>query len=265
MVPVGDVLLDVETVGSGEPVMVIQTALVANELRPLCGLLAGAGEYRVIHCHRRGYAGSGPIDRPRSITDEAADAAAAIEALHVAPAHVVGASFSAAIGLTLAAMAPDLVRTLAVVEPPPTGTPGTEEFRATNRDLHDTHAHAGPRAALDQFMAMLTGPDWRDTSERELPGSVTAMERDAATFFGSDVPALASWSFSDREAARVRCPVLCVGGRESGAWFTEMRAHLGDLLPTADITVVDGAGHLLASTHAELVADLLIRHLRRHS
>lgn len=113
-------------------------------------------------------------------------------------------------------------------------------------------------------MTMLAGPDWRRVSERDLPGSVAAMERDAVTFFESDVPALLSWDFGAEDAATIRCPVLCVGGSDSGPWFAEARARTLRLLPQAEDSTVEGAGHLLASTHPQDVARLLVDFLRRH-
>ncbi len=185
--------------GSGEPVVVVQTALAADELLPLSERLAGSGDYQVFHYHRRGYAGSIPAVGQRSIAADAVDAAALIRAMDVAPAHVVGVSYSAAVGLALASSAPRLARTLAVVEPPPVGTPGAAEFQNANAQLVKTYDALGPQVALDQFMTMLVGGNWRDESERDQPGSVEAMARDAATFFGSDIPALLSWRFGATE------------------------------------------------------------------
>ena len=62
--PPGRARLDVEVLGEGDPVVVIQTALHADELRPLATMLAEGGPYRVVHYHRRGYARSEPLTRP---------------------------------------------------------------------------------------------------------------------------------------------------------------------------------------------------------
>jgi pimeloyl-ACP methyl ester carboxylesterase len=264
LVPVGDARLEVEVMGRGEPVVVIQTALAFDELRPLGQRLAQSGEYMVVHHHRRGYAGSFPAVGQGSVAAEAADTAALIRAMDLAPAHVVGASYSAAVGLSLASSAPRLLRSLVVVEPPPVGTPGAAEFRHANAQLLETHEARGPQVALEEFMTMLVGRSWREVSERDMPGSVEAMERDAATFFGSDIPALLSWRFGASEAARVPCPILYVGGGQSSLWFTEMRARILHLLPDAEQATVQGAGHFLASTHPAELAALLLAHFRRH-
>ena len=244
----GDGMLEVEDVGSGEPVVVIQTALAADELRPLAEGIARHG-YRVLHYHRRGYAGSDAVARPPSIAADADDCLALLTALDVVPAHVVGASYSAAVALTLAARAPGCLRTLAAVEPPPVHGAGRRQFRAANARLQRIARTTGPLGALEEFMTMLGGADWRAGAERDQPGSVPAMERDAGTFFATDVPALLSWELTAADTARIRRPVLLVGGAETGRWFADARARLLRLLPGAEEAVVPGAGHLLASTH----------------
>lgn len=263
-VTIGEVDLEVEVTGNGEPVVVIQTALAADELRPLAQRLAGAGGFRVVHYHRRGYAGSGPADGPSTMASDAADCRALMARLGLGSAHVVGASYSAAVALALATADPAAVRTLSLVEPPPVGVPAAAELRAANHRLLGSCAAHGPVVALDELMTMLAGPAWRELSERDLPGSVAAMERDAATFFDSDVHALLAWELDDDAASGIRCPVLHVGGSESGPWFDQMRDRLLRLLPDARSAVVPGAGHLLASTHPDRTAGFVVEHLRRH-
>ena len=259
---VGD--FEAEVMGDGEPVVVIQTALTADELRPLAQHISRSGGYQVIHYHRRGYAASEPLLHPASVIQEVADCRALLEMLQISSAHVVGASYSAAIALTLASLAPDTVRTLTVMEPPPLGVPSESEFREVSSRLMESFAAKGAQVALDEFCTMLVGADWRRESERDLPGSVAAMERDAVTFFASDLPALLDWDFGARDAARVRCPVLFVGGSDSGPWFAQVRSRIQQLLPQAEDTVVAGAGHLMASTHPAAVAEIVVDFLRRH-
>jgi pimeloyl-ACP methyl ester carboxylesterase len=264
-VSIGEASLEVETLGEGQPVVVIQTALDAHELRPLAQRLAASGRHRVIHYHRRGYAGSDPVVGRSSIARDAADCRALIAALGVAPAHVVGASYSAAVALTLASSAPESVRTLTAIEPPPVEVPSAPEFRGANARLQHTYRRHGSAAALDEFMTTLVGLGWRQERERDHPGSAGALERDAVTFFEHDVPALLSWQFGTEEAAAVRCPVLYLGGSESGPWFAEVRTRVLDLLPGARAETVAGSGHLLASTHPAETARLVLDFLGHHA
>ena len=261
-----DTELAVEVSGDGEPLVVIQTALDVDELRPLATRLGAGGRHRVVQYHRRGY-GASPRSgaSARGVADEAADCAALLGELALGPAHVVGASYSAAIALTFAADFPDLVRSLVVMEPPPTHVPSSSEFLAANANLLETYEAEGPAAALDELQTLLVGPGWRAASERERPGSVRDLERDAETFFSSDVPALVRWSFGREDADRVRCPVIHIGGSESGPWFAEVRTWVHDLLPHAEGAVVGGAGHALAWSHADQVAALVVDFLDRRA
>jgi pimeloyl-ACP methyl ester carboxylesterase len=244
-------------------VVVIQTALTADyQLRPLPQLLSGSG-HQVIHYHRRGYAGSGPLPRPASGIDEVADCRELQVALQVSPAHVVGASYSAAVALTLTSLVPHLVRTLTVIEPPPLGVPSESEFRGVSSRLREIFDTSGPQEPCPSC-ARCFGADWRRESERDLPGSVAAMERDAVTFLASDLPALLDWEFETRDAARVRCPVLYVGGSASGPWFAQVRSRILRLLPLPEDGVLPGVGHLLALTHPAAVAGIVVDLLRRH-
>jgi hypothetical protein len=56
-----DVTLEAHDLGTGEPVVFIQTALIADELLPLARELALADGFRRIVYHRRGYVGSSPV------------------------------------------------------------------------------------------------------------------------------------------------------------------------------------------------------------
>lgn len=173
-------------------------------------------------------------------------------------------SFSAAIALTLAAASGQHVRTVTLVEPPPLDGPGAVAFRAANTALAGTFETQGAEAALDEFMTMIAGEHWREGAEAADPGAVAAMERDAEAFFSADVPALISWEPDAGELGRIRCPVLSVGGEQSGPWFTDARALLRTWLPQLEQATVSGAGHLVGATHAEQVAGLLAAFMRRH-
>lgn len=249
--------------GSGESVVFIQTALTADELRPLATAPALAA-YRKIVYHRRGYAGSSPVDGRGSIAREAADCAVLLPELGVDRAHVVGLSFSAAIGLQLAVDAPERIHSLTLIEPPPVHTPSSTAFRVANDRLIATRRQQGPDAALDEFLTIVIGPDWQQIAEETLPGSSVQMRQDTATFFDTDLPALLSWRFGPQDASRIRCPVLYVGGADSGAWFAEVHELMLAWLPHTEDVVIDGADHSLALTHARRIADALSTFLQRH-
>lgn len=256
-----DAVLEVEVRGSGEPVVLIQTALTADEQAPLADRLLLDGDYQVILYHRRGYAGSSAVEGPGSVERDAVDCRLLLAELGVDAAHVVGLSYSGAVALQLAVTAPDCVRSLCLVEPPPVHL---TEFRTAILELIGQSRTQGTAAALDQFMTALTGPDWRGDLERHVPGGVAQMDRDADTFFATDLPALLSWRFAKEDAEPIDRPVLYVGGTDSGPWFAASRERILEWLPQTEDVMIDGADHSLAVTHAPQLAAALTTFLRRH-
>lgn len=252
--------VEVEELGAGAPVVVVQTALSIDEHAPLARELSTS--LHVWHVRRPGYGANGPARVPGSVEADADLVASVQDRIGTGPAHVVGASYSAAVALSLAARHPDAVRSLALVEPPPYDTPGATDFRSAIEEPVEVHARLGARTALDHVMRMVDGPDWRAHAERDLPGSVSDMERDAETFFRSDVPALLGWTFDDEQAAGIACPTLLLGGAASHAWFAEMLDRLQRVITSTTRASVPGAGHSVALTHPVEVGAAVLAHVR---
>jgi pimeloyl-ACP methyl ester carboxylesterase len=259
-----DAVLEVTDSGSGEPVLLIQTALTADELLPLADHPALQDRFRVIAHHRRGYGRSSPVRGPGSVERDALDCRALLDALRVERAHVVGLSYSGAVALQLAAAAPGRVHSLCLVEPPPLHVPGADEFVAACVQLVEEHRQHGRSAALDHFLTLVVGPDWRHDLERLLPGATAQAERDADTFFATDLPALLSWRFGPEDTRRLDQPVLYVGGTASGPWFAEVHELMLSWFPRAEDVMLTGADHNLALTHTGELAGSLATFLRRH-
>jgi pimeloyl-ACP methyl ester carboxylesterase len=263
-ISLGDTILEVDVRGSGEPIVLIQTALVADELLPLADQPVLRDAYRIVAYHRRGYGGSDPVAGPGSIERDAADCDELLAALGIDRAHVVGLSYSGAVALQLAAGHPNSVHSLTLIEPPPVHIPSSDEFVAANAELRDDYNAHGSRHALDRFLTRVIGPGWRDDIERTLPGVAHQVERDAATFFETDMPALLSWQFGPEAARRIDQPTLYVGGSESGPWWTEVHTQIREWLPQTEDTVIDGADHSLATTHPAQIAEPIVAFLRKH-
>ncbi|MGH8827373.1 MAG: alpha/beta fold hydrolase, partial [Jiangellaceae bacterium] len=234
LVEVGGIELAVHDVGRGDPVVFVQTALTADELAPLAEHLINRGAYRAILYHRRGYARSSPVQGTGSVVRDAADCRDLIVALGLGRAHIVGYSYSGAVGLQLAADSAGHVQTLILIEPPPVHVPSAVEFRAANARLQEARRARGPATALEEFLTLVIGPNWRTEVEQRLPGAAEQMQRDTATFFDTDLPALLAWRFDAEDARRVNCPVLHISGGESGPWFAEVRDLVLTWLPQAE-------------------------------
>lgn len=264
-VRVGDVVVETVRVGTpSEPVVWIQTALIADELEPAARRLDSTGRYQSVAYHRHGYAGSSPSSGEGSIWQDARDCLALMAVLGLGRAHVVGASYSAAIALEFAADAPARVASLCVIEPPPVHTPAAAEFRAANDDLLAEYRTEGPHDAADRFLSRLMGPDWRHDITQHLPGGVARITDDAETRFGTDIPGLLSWDFAGTDAARIRAPVRYVGGSDSGPWFAGVHSLILDRLPGVEDVIIAGADHSLPITHTSQLAAAISSFLDRH-
>src|SRR3979409_1612374 len=91
-VDLGVVQLEVEEHGSGEPVLLIHAALLADWFSPLLAQSKLRERYRLVSYHRVGFAGSSRATPPLSIADQASHARLLLEHLGISRAHVVGHS-----------------------------------------------------------------------------------------------------------------------------------------------------------------------------
>lgn len=254
--------LEVISEGVGEPVILIQTALLAEEFAAIAREPVLAEQFQVIRYHRRGYAGSSDVAGPGSIERDAADCRGVAAALGVERAHVVGLSFSCAIALALAAGAPGLVHTLTLLEPPPVHTRSDASFRAASTALAEDYTRSGPEDAAERFLTRVIGPTWRrDAGDDVLPEAIDQLRRAMVTFVETDMPALLDWQFTRQRARRLTPPVLHIGGSDSGQWFADSHELMLDWFPHLDDLVIRGAGHSLAVTHHGQVATALARFL----
>jgi pimeloyl-ACP methyl ester carboxylesterase len=252
--------VEVRVAGSGEPVLLIQTALDPAELVPLARELAGG--FTAIDCRRRGYGSRGPLSHGRTIAADAADCLAVLQAIGVVPAHVVGASYSAAVALELAASAPEAVASVVLVEVPPVIGPRDADFVVAAERLSDAYERDGVRAALEEYTRAMGESSWAEERARLDSDEVERVESDAATFFAADIPALLAWRF---DATRMMPhPVLSVGGADSPAMFAGVRAQLRSVFPHSDEVVVAGGGHAVAATHSHDVAAAITDFLGCH-
>ena len=236
--------LEVTQRGRGEPVVIIQTALTADEFLAIGSRLAKS--FHVVLYHRRGYAGSSRTHGTPSIAQEASDCLQLCEALALRRVHLVGGSFSSAVALNLAADVPGRVHSISLIEAPPTMTASRDEFLAACSQSLSEYKDLGATQALDRFLGRLIGPDWRRDIAVQVPDGVAAVERDADAFFSSDIPALMAWEFGDTDVEAITQPLCYVGGTDSGPWFDQTRDQIKAWFPTAHFASIQGADHSLA-------------------
>jgi pimeloyl-ACP methyl ester carboxylesterase len=263
--------LEYEVRGIGEPVVFVHAGVFAGWYKPLLNELALANRYRVLTYNRVGYAGSSRVAGSVSIAQQAAHVGALMRHLGMQQAHLVGHSSGGNIILQLALDAPEMVGSLAVLEPAlPVEESGSERLISTRAFMAPVieRYRAGDKAgAVDGFMRGVTGPDYRIALDRALPGAFDEAVASADTFFGQELPAVRQWSFRREDARRITQPVLAVVGEKSRAqspiWDARQKMLL-TWLPNAEGFVLPGATHLLYLENPRAMAESLAAFFAHH-
>ena len=264
---VNGVELEYEVRGAGEPVLLIDM-LIADCFVPLLPEPALAHRYQVIRYHKRGWVGSTHTPPPGSIAEHAADAAALLDHLGVRRAHIAGHSTGASIGAQLALDHPEKVHTLTLLEPTLVSLPLGGAFLKAAGPVFDAYGRGDHSGAFAMFVAAASGLDWetcRALLEDQIPGVVAQSIRDADTFFGVELPAVAEWTFGPEQAAAIRRPVLSVIGADTQPLWVEIAEFLRSSLPDVEELTVEGVGHLLHIQRPEPVARGMAEFLKRNA
>jgi pimeloyl-ACP methyl ester carboxylesterase len=263
---VNDVELEYEVVGTGEPVLLISPVL-ADGFVPLLSEPALAS-HQLIRYHKRGWVGSTHTPDPVSVSDHAADAAALLHHLGVARAHVAGHSSGAAVGAQLALDHPEVVQSLLLLELSLLSVPSGEAFFAQAGPAFEAYANGDHEDALALFMSVVSGLDWPTCHallEERGPGTVAQAVKDADTFFGTELPGLAAWTFGPEQAGAIACPVLSVLGADTEPLWVEVAAFLQACVPDVEERTIGGVGHLLHAQRPAPVAEAMAAFLGRHA
>ena len=263
--------LEYEVRGVGEPVVLVHAGVFAGWYKPLLDEPALAGRHRVLTYHRIGYAGSSRVAGSVSIGQQGAHLGALMRHLGIQRAHLVGHSSGGNIILQLALDAPEMVGSLAVLEPAiPVEASGSERLLSTRAFMAPVmeRYRAGDKAgAVDGFMRGVTGTDYRIALDRVLPGAFGEAVASADTFFGQELPAVRQWSFRREDARRITQPVLAVIGeksKEQSPIWNARQEMLLTWLPNAEGFVLPGATHLLYLENPRGMAESLAAFFARH-
>jgi pimeloyl-ACP methyl ester carboxylesterase len=258
--------LEYEVSGTGEPVVFIHGAFIADTFRPLLAEPSLAGRYRLILYHRRGYAGSSRASGPVSVALQAADCRALLRHLGVERAHVVGHSYGGDVGLQLALDDSSVVHSLALLEPGLMVGAGAQDYRESLARGVERYREAGAEVVVDEFLRA-RWPGYRAALDRVLPGAFAQAVADAETWFEREASEQLAWRFGEAEARRIGQPTLSVLGGESDAlWsrFGETHRLLLAWLPHAEASVLPGTTHLMQIQDPRGLAEALAAFWARH-
>ncbi len=254
---VGDIDLYYELHGAGPP-LVLMHGLGSStrdwqlQLEPFCQ------HYQVLVFDVRGHGQSGKPPGPYSVAEFARDAAGLMQALGIGPAHVLGLSMGGMIAFQLAVSAPELVRSLIIVNSGPALVPRT----------------LAERLAIWQRFAVLRLLGMRKTGEmlsrRMFPAAEFAevrrvfVERWAENdprAYEAATRALVGWSVAEHVPS-IRVPTLVVASDQDYTPVAAKAAYVAQM-PNAELAVIDNARHAAPIERPEpfnrLVLDFLAR------
>jgi pimeloyl-ACP methyl ester carboxylesterase len=260
------VRLEFEVKGSGEPVLLI-SPVVAGAFLPFMTAPTLVDRYQLIRYHKRGWCGSTRTAPPVSIEEHSADAAGLLKYLGLSRAHVAGHSSGAAVAMQLAVDRPDLVHTLALLEPTLFVVPGAATLFEKVGPSLAAYAAGDHTQAVTGFLSVVSGLDTdacQAVIERNVPGGIAQAIKDADTFFGIELPSLSAWRFAAEQARRIRQPVLSILGSNTGQLWLEVDALLNSWVAQVEGLTINGVGHLLQMQDPEPVARGLAIFLAHH-
>ena len=265
-VTVDDSTLEYEVSGTGEPVVFIHGALIADTFRPLLAEPGLEDRYRLVLYHRRGYAGSSRAPGPVSVVREAADCRALLRHLGVEWAHIVGHSYGGAVALQLALDAPSVARSLVLLEPALMVGASGQGYRESLARGIERYREVGAEVVVDEFLRA-RWPGYRAALDGALPGAFAQAVANARTSFECELPGLLGWRFAEAEARRIGQPTLTVlGGESELLWsrFGEVHRLLLEWLPRAEGYVLHGATHFPQLQNPRAMAEVLAAFWARH-
>lgn len=188
---------------------------------------------------------------------EVDDVAAVVATLHEPP-HLVGHSYGAVLALTAAARGLP-VRSLTLYEPPLAAAEQLDVL-AVAAACDAAIAAGDPDGCLSAFYTAI-GEEERLDAMRRVPRVHERFLRDAHTIARE---IRASLGFSVELAAGIDVPVHLLVGSASPALFRDTTARLAEVLPHAEVTVIDGQSHLAQAFAPDVFATLVLDFLDRH-
>jgi pimeloyl-ACP methyl ester carboxylesterase len=222
-----------------------------------------AASYRPVTYDRRGHSQSDRPTGPGSVHEDVADLAALIEALHLAPVHLVGTSFGAIISLHLAAERPALIRSLFVHEPPLVGLlagdvdrqPIVEAFRERAGGVHK-RLHGGDMAGgARQFVEdVALGPGAWD----QLPSTVQQTFINNAPTWLDEMSEPDDLDFDLSMLTGFDRPTLLSHGGQSPPMFEPIVERVAKAIPAAYRHTFVDAGHVPHMSHPADYVDALL-------
>ena len=212
-----------------------------------------SANFRIIRYDKRGHGLSEATEPPYSADDLAQDIAALLDALAIGRAAICGISVGGIIAQALALKHPERVSALV---------------------LSDTGARIGSIESWQQRIEMIksggvpsiekmTMERWFSASFRsgrraDMRGYATMLLQTSLNGYLGTCYALRDADFR-ASAARIKCPTLVLTGAEDIATPADLGRELASLIPGAEFSLIESAGHLPCIEQPEVMAERMLQ------
>jgi len=257
----GGMELEFTSRGAGTPVLLIHGGLLTGWFDLLEQEPALSVGYRLLSFHRPGYGLSSVPLGPVGLGAQSACCLGLMQHLGVERAHIVGHSIGACIALQLALDAPDVVASLALLEPPVLTAVRDRAGARVIGEAAQRWQGGDAAGAVDLFMKGVVDPGYQKFFEEVWPAGVEELPRGAKPFFETDQPSVQAWQFSPAEAARITHPALLVIGDGSdrvNPIRSQVQRSLLEWFPNAEPFTLPHATHLLPLQNPSGLARALV-------
>jgi pimeloyl-ACP methyl ester carboxylesterase len=251
----GELNLYYEIHGEGVPLLLIHglgssTLDWEYQLGPL------SRHFRIVTVDLRGHGKSGKPPGPYSVRLFAADTARLIRALGLAPVHVAGLSLGGMVAFQLALDAPDMVKSMIIINSGPELILRTFAQRTAFLQRKLIVRCLGMKQ-MAQFLAKILLPE-----PHQEPLQKTLIERwtenDKKAYLAS-INAIIGWSVADR-LGTIHCPTLVISADQD---YTPVSYKEGYVvkMPCAELVVIRNSRHLSPLDQPEQVNTAILKFL----
>jgi 3-oxoadipate enol-lactonase len=260
--------LHVEIGGDGEPMLLLPSLLTDHTLyaRQVSHF---NGRYMTIAVDPPGQGRSEPLERCFTFEESARAYVEILDALQLPWAHLVGNSWGAMIGGTIAATYPDRVGCSVLMNGTASAAPRWDRLQLA------LFAHVTRRVGRPLFVRSTIVPKFLGkTTRRQQP----ALVDDLAAMVRRNNARSASFAVESivvrrpdqhRSFERITTPVLVIAGREDESFPLPELRRMAEAIPEAELVIVEEVGHLAAyeapDTINGLIDDFIDRHTTRRS
>ena len=203
-------------------------------------------DYRVITFDVRGHGQSDKPPGPYTVPLFAADTAKLMEAVDIAPAHIVGISMGGMIAFQLAVDRPDLVKSMVIVNSSPELVPRTFKERLLIMQRFAIVRLLGMRKMGEVLSKRLfIKPDQEELRQQ----LIERWAENDPQAYREAMRALIGWSIVDR-LDTINSPLLVIAADEDYSPLAAKEAYTAKI-PGAKLEIIEDSRHAVAVEHPE--------------